>query len=114
MAEHVPLSAMTCVPCRSGAPALPADRRAALAAELSGEWRIVGGHHLEREFGFRNFRQAMAFANAIAEIAEQQGHHPDLLVGWGRVQVTLFTHVVDGLRENDFILAAKIDALQKA
>ena len=70
----------------------------------------MDSHHLEREFAFKNFRQAMTLANEIAEIAEDQKHHPDMLVGWGRLRITLFTHAIDGLHENDFILAAKIDA----
>ena len=69
------------------------------------------GHHLEREIKLKNFRQAMALANRIAEIAESQGHHPDLLVSWGRLKVTFFTHAIDGLHENDFIMAARVDAL---
>ncbi len=69
------------------------------------------GHHLERDFRVKDFRRAMALANEIAEIAESQGHHPDLLVQWGRLKVTLFTHAIDGLHENDFIMAARIDAL---
>ncbi len=72
---------------------------------------MTDGKRLEREFTFKNFRRAMALANAIAVLAEEQGHHPDLHVGWGRLAVTLFTHAVGGLHENDFILAAKIDRL---
>lgn len=106
-----PLAARSCVPCRAGAPALEPGRRDELLRQLSGEWRIVDGQRLEREFKFRSFRAAMAFANAIAEIAEQQGHHPEMLVGWGRVKVSLFTHVIGGLHENDFILAARMDTL---
>jgi 4a-hydroxytetrahydrobiopterin dehydratase len=112
--EPRPLAEQSCVPCRAGAPALGAEKREELQRQISPEWRILDGHHLEREFHFKNFRKALAFANAIGGIAEQQGHHPELLVGWGRVKVSLFTHVIDGLHENDFILAARIDALPTA
>jgi 4a-hydroxytetrahydrobiopterin dehydratase len=112
--ERPPLAEMTCVPCRSGTPALPAAEREELLRQLGAEWRIVEGHHLEKAFGFKNWKGAMAFANAVGEVAEQQGHHPDLLVSWGRVTVSLFTHAIDGLHRNDFILAARIDALPRA
>jgi 4a-hydroxytetrahydrobiopterin dehydratase len=107
------LAARRCVPCRGGAP-LSAQAREALSCELGGAWRIVDGGRLERDFTFKNFRQAMKLANAIAAVAEEQGHHPEMLVGWGRLSVRLFTHAVGGLHENDFILAAKIDALAAA
>jgi 4a-hydroxytetrahydrobiopterin dehydratase len=110
----LPLAAQSCVPCRAGAPALEPGRRDELLRQLSGEWRVVDGQRLERVFLFRNFRAAIRFANAVGDIAEQQGHHPELLVGWGRVKVSLFTHVIGGLHENDFILAARIDALPPA
>jgi 4a-hydroxytetrahydrobiopterin dehydratase len=101
------------VPCRGGTP-LSAEAVEALACELDGAWKVVEGRRLQRDFSFKNFRQAMKLANAIAAVAEEQGHHPELLVGWGRLAVTLFTHAVGGLHENDFILAARIDALAAA
>jgi 4a-hydroxytetrahydrobiopterin dehydratase len=104
------LAGRQCVPCRGGVRPLDAAQQERLKGELDKGWRTVEGHHLEREFTFKNFRQAMELANAIAEIAEDQRHHPDMLVGWGRLRVVLFTHVIDGLHENDFILAARIDA----
>lgn len=110
MGSNSDLAGRQCVPCRGGAHPLDAVEQEALRAQIDPGWRTVEGHHLEREFTFKNFRQAMALANAIAEIAEDQRHHPDLLVGWGRLRITLFTHVLDGLHENDFILAARIDA----
>jgi 4a-hydroxytetrahydrobiopterin dehydratase len=72
---------------------------------------VVEGRRLEREVRLKDFRQAMALANKIAEIAEEQGHHPDLLVTWGRLKIMLFTHAIGGLHDNDFIMAARIDAL---
>ncbi|MGA2761761.1 MAG: 4a-hydroxytetrahydrobiopterin dehydratase [Spirochaetia bacterium] len=105
------LAERACVPCRGGVPPLPPERIEELRREISGEWAVVDGHHLEREITLKNFRQAMALANGIAEIAEKQKHHPDLLVAWGRLKVTLCTHAINGLHENDFIMAARIDAL---
>jgi 4a-hydroxytetrahydrobiopterin dehydratase len=100
-----------CVPCKGGVPPLPARRAEELRRQISAQWTVVDGHHLEREVKLRNFRQAMDLANRIAEIAESQGHHPDLLVSWGRLKISLFTHAINGLHENDFIMAARIDAL---
>ncbi len=105
------LARQDCVPCKGGIPPLAEDRIEELRLQISAEWKVVEGHHLEREIKLKNFRQAMALANRIAEIAESQGHHPDLLVSWGRLKVTFFTHAIDGLHENDFIMAARVDAL---
>lgn len=77
-------------------------------------WQLVNEHHITRKFDFPDFRSALDFVNKIGELAEQEGHHPDILLGWGRVEVTLWTHKVDGLTESDFILAAKIDRLPRA
>jgi len=71
-------------------------------------------HHLVRAYKFPDFRSALAFVNKVGEIAEEQGHHPDIVLGWGKVEITTWTHAVDGLTESDFILAAKIDRLQKS
>ncbi len=113
MSEPTPgdLASRTCVPCRGGVPPLGNEAAEALLRRLDGSWHIAEGKRLEREFTFRNFKAAMAFAQSIGAIAEEQKHHPDLCIGWGYVRVTLFTHAIGGLHENDFILAAKIDAL---
>jgi 4a-hydroxytetrahydrobiopterin dehydratase len=105
------LAARDCVPCRGGVPPLQGAAIAALLEELGGDWSVVDGHHLEKEFRFRNFREALAFANRVGELAERVNHHPDLLVGWGKAKVTVFTHRVGGLTEADFVFAAKTDAL---
>ncbi len=105
------LAERNCVPCRGGVPPLGPEAIDELRRQISPEWAVVSGHHLERQVRLKNFAQAMALANRIAEIAERQGHHPDLLVSWGRLTVTLFTHAIDGLHQNDFIMAARIDAL---
>jgi 4a-hydroxytetrahydrobiopterin dehydratase len=104
------LAERNCVPCRGGVPALQGKALAALARELP-EWQVVDEHHLRRGFKFRDFRTALDFVNRVGELAEQQGHHPDLFLAWGRVDVTTWTHKINGLTESDFILAAKIDRL---
>jgi 4a-hydroxytetrahydrobiopterin dehydratase len=105
------LASRSCVPCRGGVEPLSEDAVGALLKKLNGEWRVIEGKRLEREFQFKNFRRAMAFAQAIGTIAEEQQHHPDLCLGWGYVRVALLTHAIGGLHENDFILAAKIDSI---
>ena len=104
------LAAGSCVPCRGGVPPLTATEVDSLLAELGPDgWRAVDGHHLEKEYTFDDFRTALAFVNRVGEIAEQEGHHPDLFLAWGRVRITIWTHKIDGLTESDFVLAAKCD-----
>ena len=74
-------------------------------------WRTVDQHHLEKEFTFKDFREALVFTNEVGELAESQGHHPDIYLTWGRVKLSIWTHKIDGLTESDFVLAAKVDAL---
>jgi 4a-hydroxytetrahydrobiopterin dehydratase len=100
----------TCVPCRGGVPPLKGADLAALSHDLGGGWKVVEEHHLEKEYRFANFAEALAFTNRIGEIAEQQGHHPDIYLAWGKVRVTIWTHKIDGLTRSDFVLAAKMDA----
>lgn len=99
-----------CVPCRGGVAPLRGAELAAYAAQTP-DWRVIDEHHLERVFSFPDFQSALEFVNRVGALAEQEGHHPDLLLSWGRVEVRLWTHKVDGLTESDFILAAKIDRL---
>ena len=73
---------------------------------------MVDEHHLEKEYRFRNFREALAFTNKVGEMAEAQGHHPDIYLAWGKVRLTVWTHKIDGLTESDFVFAAKADALE--
>ncbi|GIW19708.1 MAG: hypothetical protein KatS3mg065_0004 [Chloroflexota bacterium] len=80
-------------------------------ADLDAGWRVVDDHHLEKEWRFRNFREALAFTNRVGELAEAVGHHPDIELGWGRVKLTVYTHKIDGLHEADFVFAAKVEAL---
>jgi len=105
------LAAKRCVPCRGGTPPLRGEALAALRAELEGDWRVVDEHHLAGSYRFPDFREALAFANRVGELAEEQSHHPDLHVAWGRVEVSIWTHVIDGLAESDFVFAAKCDEL---
>ncbi len=104
------LASKTCVPCRGGVPALKGKELLALAHQVP-LWQVVKEHHLLRKFEFADFLQALKFVNRVGEIAELQGHHPDILLAWGKAEVTTFTHKIDGLTESDFILAAKIDRL---
>lgn len=105
------LAEKVCVPCKGGIPPLKGKELARLARELAGGWRLVQEHHLEKEYKFRDFREALGFTNRVGELAEAQGHHPDIYLSWGKVRLTIWTHKVDGLTESDFILAAKADRL---
>jgi 4a-hydroxytetrahydrobiopterin dehydratase len=106
----MPLTDKRCVPCEGGVPKLTPERVQELLKEVP-EWEAPQGHHLHRVFRFPDFKQGLDFVNRAGEIAEQEGHHPDLLLAWGRVEVMIFTHSIDGLSENDFVLAAKIGQL---
>ena len=103
------LAAKDCVPCKGGVPPLVGAELARLAAELGNDWRVVDDHHLEKEYRFPNFREALAFTNRVGELAEEQSHHPDIHLAWGKVRITIWTHKIDGLTESDFVLAAKAD-----
>ena len=105
------LTAKQCVPCRGGVPPLAGAELAALARELGDAWQVVDGHHLERTFPFPDFKSALAFTNRVGELAEAEGHHPDIHLAWGKVRLTIWTHKIDGLTESDFILAAKSSQL---
>lgn len=98
-----------CVPCRGGVPALKGEELASLLRELGNGWRVVDEHHLEKEFPFPDFAQALAFTNRVGALAEEEGHHPDIYLAWGKVRITIWTHKAGGLTRSDFVLAAKID-----
>lgn len=102
-----------CVPCEGGVPPLAGEELRRYAAEVPG-WKVVEGHHLERSFDFPDFKSALEFVNRVGAVAEEEGHHPDLYLTWGRVDVKLGTHAIDGLSESDFVLAAKIDRIRGA
>lgn len=107
------LASRKCQACDEGTPALKGEELRKLYGKLE-DWIMVNEHHLEKEYRFPDFREALAFVNRVGEVAEEEGHHPDIFLTWGKVQLTLWTHSVGGLSENDFILAAKADALRKA
>lgn len=104
------LADKTCVPCRGGTPALKGSALSDFRQQVP-EWQVVDEHHLIRAYKFPDFRSALAFVNKVGELAEEQGHHPDILLAWGKVEITIWTHAVNGLTESDFILAAKIQHL---
>ena len=99
-----------CVPCRGGTPPLKGDALKPYLAQLP-DWSCIDEHHIEKTFKFPDFKTALAFVNRVGDIAEAEGHHPDILLAWGRAQITTYTHKINGLSEGDFILAAKIDRL---
>ena len=105
------LASKTCVPCRGGVAPLAGKELEALSKQVP-EWKVMNGHHLTRAFQFADFRQALAFVNKVGNLAEEQGHHPDVFLAWGKAEITTWTHAIDGLSESDFILAAKIDQLR--
>jgi 4a-hydroxytetrahydrobiopterin dehydratase len=107
------LADKTCVPCRGRVPPLRGDELAAMHHQLPehAHWNVIDQHHIVRAYKFPDFKSALDFVNRIGAVAEEQGHHPDIFLAWGKVEVKIWTHKVDGLTESDFILAAKIDRL---
>ncbi len=106
------LAQRRCRPCRGGEPPLEAGEIKQLSDELDA-WSVVDSHHLEKELRFPDFRSALAWIDEVGAIAEAEDHHPELWFTWGRARVRIWTHAIDGLTENDFILAAKIDGIGK-
>ena len=106
------LATKSCEPCRGGVPPLQGKELERLQREVPG-WKIVEGHHLYRLFHFPDFKTALEFVNRVGEIAEEQGHHPVIHFTWGKVEINIWTHKIDGLVQADFILAGKIDTLRK-
>ena len=102
------LASKTCVPCRGGVPPLKGAGLEELKEQVS-LWNVIDEHHLLKSFTFPDFAKALAFVNRVGAIAEEQGHHPDIFLTWGKVEIKTWTHKIDGLTESDFILAAKID-----
>lgn len=108
---HTSLASEKCIPCRGGVPPLAGEELEALARELGNGWRVVDGHHLEKEYAFPDFAGGLAFTNRVGALAEAEGHHPDIHLAWGKVRITIWTHKINGLARGDFVLAAKIDRL---
>jgi 4a-hydroxytetrahydrobiopterin dehydratase len=110
-AQSSTLAEEKCIPCRGGVPKLQGADLQSVARDLGGSWRVVNEHHLEKEFRFPDFEQALSFTNAVGAVAEREGHHPDIHLAWGKVRIEIWTHKIDGLTRSDFILAAKIDRI---
>ncbi len=105
------LAKKQCIPCKGGIPPLKGDAIRDLLDELGNGWEVVDEHHLRKGYTFKNFQDALDFTNRVGALAEEQGHHPDIYLAWGKVEITMWTHKIDGLNESDFILAAKIETL---
>ena len=105
------LASKNCVPCMGGVPPLKGEALQALQRQVIG-WNVVEDRHLLKAFKFPDFRKALDFVNQVGEIAEKEGHHPVITLTWGRVEIKIYTHKINGLTESDFILAAKIDGLR--
>jgi 4a-hydroxytetrahydrobiopterin dehydratase len=108
--RRMSLAEKHCVPCRGGVPPLKGAELEKFKSQVSG-WEVINEHHLAKKYTFADFQKALDFVNRVGAIAEQEGHHPDLYLSWGKVGVETWTHKIDGLTESDFILAAKIDEL---
>ena len=105
------LSNKVCVPCRGGIPPLSSSEANDYLSQVS-DWELISdGLRIERRYQFNDFVSALSFTNSVGALAEKEGHHPDICVGWGYVNVVFYTHKINGLHENDFIMAAKTDSL---
>jgi 4a-hydroxytetrahydrobiopterin dehydratase len=108
------LAEKMCTPCRGGIPPLAREGAEGFRLQVP-EWGLVDdAHRIERSFRFVNFRAALSFVQRVGELAETQGHHPDISFGWGYATVSLHTKKINGLHENDFIMAGRIDRIFKA
>ena len=104
------LSKKSCIPCRGGVPPLTGDVLKSLVCQVPG-WEVVDEHHLTKSYKLPDFKEALQLVNRIGEIAEQEDHHPDIYLAWGKVRIDIWTHKINGLTESDFVLAAKINDL---
>lgn len=102
-----------CKPCEGGTPPLVESEVGEFMKKLPEGWRVQDGKKLEKEFSFKNFLKAMAFVDRVADVAESEDHHPDIYIHYNKVRIELWTHAIDGLSENDFIVASKIEAMQR-
>ncbi len=110
--SEIRLSEKKCQPCEGGIPPLTNDQAEGFLRRLKSGWELLSGaKEIRREYKFKNFKETMGFVNLVAAVAEKEGHHPDMEVSWGKCVIRLSTHAIKGLSENDFILAAKIDAI---
>jgi len=104
---------MECIPCKGGVPPLSEEESSAFLSQIHDDWEVVENHHLTRTWTFPDFALALEFTNRLGEVCEQQNHHADFELGWGRVVSVIYTHKIDGLTESDFVLAAKFDTIQR-
>jgi 4a-hydroxytetrahydrobiopterin dehydratase len=104
------LASRQCVPCRGGVPPLKGEELKRLHGQIEG-WEVIEEHHLRKTYRFKDFVEALAYVNRLGEMAEEQGHHPDIYLSWGKVRIEIWTHKIDGLTESDFVFAAKCDAI---
>ena len=112
MTNQCSLTDKNCIPCQGGVPPLTAEEVGNLCPQVP-DWKVDENHHLARSFQFNDFVTALAFVNEVGNVAESEGHHPNIHLTWGQVDISIWTHKIDGLSESDFILAAKIDQLKK-
>lgn len=111
MGDTEALTNKKCRPCEGGVAPLTADKAGRLQSEVP-EWQLLGNQKISRRFVFKNFRAAQAWLNQVADLAEEEDHHPDITWNYNKVLIELSTHSIGGLSENDFILAAKIDRIK--
>jgi len=103
------LAAKDCVPCKGGTEPLSGHELYTFHAQLGSDWQMVDDHHILKQYKFDDFKEALAFTNAVGEIAEAENHHPEIMTGYGKVEVSIWTHKIDGLCESDFVFAAKVE-----
>ena len=102
------LAEKKCIPCKGGIPPLKGEAILTLQSHVK-DWKVIEDHHLGRTFKFPDFQSALDFVNRVGAKAEEEEHHPDIALSWGKVEITIWTHKINGLTESDFIMAAKID-----
>lgn len=111
MNETDDLTKKKCEPCEGGVPPMKEDEIKENLAKVD-NWKVIDNHHLIKDYKFKDFKSALEFVNKVGEIAENEGHHPNISFTWGKVQIKTYTHDINGLSINDFILAAKIDQIK--
>lgn len=109
--EELNLQERKCSACNADTPPLKGQELQRYYSRLSKDWKLVDEHHLEKTYSFKNFREALNFTVKVGELSEEEGHHPEIYLTWGKVKLTIYTHAIDALSENDFIWAAKVNAL---
>jgi len=106
------LTSKKCQPCEGGVPPIAGDDITNYTCQLKTTWDVIEGKKIRKGFSYSDFIETMIFVNKVADLAEEEGHHPDMHVSYGKVEIEIWTHAIGGLSENDFILAAKIDAIE--